>query len=390
MNRGGPIAHETPVAASSVGAAGFDVRLVPDALVESTVLPLWLKGMSDVAIVNHVDERFKWLYDRNPTGRALSWVVVDRQSQEALGSCSVVPHRMHIHGLAVCAGLLVDFIVDPKARTAGPAIALQRGIADQSAAHGFDLLFGYPNQKAWPILARAGYKAFGGTRLWARSLLADPPRVERWIESRLRSILPGTLARTLATRVAWPAAWIFQAGSLLVETAHLTRHRDLAGHLQRFCGDAPQLERPSHTELRTDDSPEYLRWRFATHPTHDYRLFGLHDGSDCVAWAVIRIYADSAEIQAVQWTRDRADLPAALWWHLAHAVRKEGIPILSVNLAGSAQVENTLSESLFVDRHEDRKVILRAVNPDTATLLDSLPLLAAGGNWQLYAGTLDI
>lgn len=382
--------NEPSTVATAVGNTGFDVRLVPAELVESTVLPLWRKGMSDPAIVDHVRERFDWLYAQNPSGQTLSWVVLDRSTQVPLGACSIVPHTMYVGGSAVRAGLLVDFIVDPKARTAGPAVALQRGIAEQSAAHGFDLLFGYPNQKAWPILARAGYKAFGETRLWARSLRADRPRVQRMLERRFKSKLPASLARSLSVVLAWPTAWVAQAGSMVLETAQLIRHRGLACRLQRFRGDAPRLTRSSETLLRTDDSAQHLRWRFAEHPTHDYRLFELHDGAECIAWAIIRFYVESAEIQAVAWTRDRPDLPRALWWYMARAVRHEGMQVLSVNLAGSVDVDKTLSASLFIQRHDDRKVILRAVHPDTASLLANQPFLTSKNGWQLYAGTLDI
>lgn len=386
------MSNDQSVSASAlaIGSAGFDVRLVPAEQVESTVLPLWLKGMSDPEIVHHIQERFEWLYGHNPTGRTCSWVVVDRRSQEVLGACSIVPHRFHVGDAVLRAGLLVDFIVDPKARVAGPAVALQRGIAEQSAQEGFDLLFGYPNQKAWPILARAGYKAFGGTRMWARSLRADPPRVRRMLERHLQTKLSAGMAHRLSAALAWPVAWAVQAGSWCLEAWQLTRNRTLKGQLRRFDRKAPQLSRPSTTLLHTDHSPEHLRWRFATHPTHDYRIFELHDGDECVAWAIVRFYVESAEVQAAEWLTGHPALPKAMWWHMARAVRSEGKQVLSINLAGSTEVDRSLSASLFIERPDDRKVILRAVNPLTAALLASLPLLATGQGWQLFAGTLDI
>jgi len=92
----------------------------------------------------------------------------------------------------------------------------------------------------------------------------------------------------------------------------------------------------------------------------------------------------SAQARPCCWTN------RALWWHVARAVRGEGMQVLSINLAGSTEVDRSLSSSLFIERPDDRKVILRAVNPLTATLLASLPLLATGQGWQLFAGTLDI
>lgn len=382
--------NEHSIAASAVGKAGFDVRLVPANQIESTVLPLWRKGMSDPAIVNQVQSRFKWLYGSNPAGRTYSWVVVDRSSQEVLGACSLVPHRLRVGNVELRAGQLVDFIVDPRARVAGPAIALQRGLAEQSSQEGFDLLFGYPNRKAWPIFARAGYKDIGGTRMWARSLLVDPPRVLRMMERRLNLRLPAGPSRILSSVLSWPVACAVQAGSRALEARQLIRNRLLKGRLDKFGGEAPRLSQLSASLLSTDHSPEHLRWRFARHPTHDYRIFELHEGSDCIAWAIVRFYVESAEVQAVEWLNAHPALPSALWWQLAHAVRSNGMQVLSINLAGSTEVDRSLAASLFIERPDERKVILRAVNPLTASLLATLPSLATGVGWQLFAGTLDI
>lgn len=390
MRNDASIPASTVSSAPAIGTAGFEVRLVPAEQIESTVLPLWLKGMSDPEIIHHVQDRFEWLYGHNPTGRPCSWVVVDRGSQEVLGACSVVPHRLHVGDAVLRAGLLVDFIVDPRARVAGPAVALQRGVAEQSAQAGFDILFGYPNRKAWPILARAGYKAFGGTRLWARSLRADPPRVRRMLERHLESRLSAKSAHTLSATLAWPLAFVAQAGSRALETWQMMSHRAITGRLRRFDGQAPQLAYPPASMLRTDHSPEHLRWRFATHPTHDYRIFELHEGPVCIAWAVLRFYVESAEIQAAEWLTERSELPGVLWGYMARAVRKEGVQVLSVNLAGSTDVDRSLATNLFIERPDDRKVILRAVNSLTASLLTSLPSLSTGRGWQLFAGTLDI
>jgi hypothetical protein len=53
-------------------------------------------------------------------------------------------------------------------------------------------------------------------------------------------------------------------------------------------------------------------------------------------------------------------------------------------------VDRSLAASLFIERPDERKVILRAVNPLAASLLATLPSLATGVGWQLFAGTLDI
>ena len=365
----------------------YEVVRVPDDAIESTVLPLWSMGMSDPEIVNRVGQRFDWLYRDNPAGRPCTWVVKDRATQAVLGACSVVPQVLFMQGRAVRAGLMVDFIVDPKARIAGPAIALQRGLAEQCRAAGFDMLLGYPNRKAWPILARAGYTAIDITRAWARSLRRDPVGARRMLQSKLSARLPDSLAKTVSTLLAQPLAGLAQVALGVAEALKRLLHPGLSGSLRDFDGGFPDVETPTPSRLHTEASAAYRHWRYGLHPTHLYRLFELKQSGQTMAWAILRLYEESAEVQDAGWQADRSDLPGALWWSLPGALRREGFRVLSVNNAGDPNVDRSLAAALFVQRVDRRRVILRPSNPEDADLVSSL---ADGRGWRMFAGTLDI
>ena len=376
--------HDTPPTRSS---SPYEVVRVPDDAIQATVLPLWHKGMSDPEIVNRVDQRFSWLYRDNPAGRPCTWVVKDRATQAVLGACSVVPQVLFVQGRAVRAGLMVDFIVDPKARIAGPAIALQRGLAEQSGAAGFDMLLGYPNHKAWPILARAGYEAIDITRTWARSLRRDPVGARRVLQSKLGRRLSDPVAQTVSALLAHPVAGLVQGALWVAEAAQRLLHPGLSGSLRDFDGAFPELETSAPSRLKTEAGAVYRHWRYALHPTHVYRLFELKEHGQTTAWAIVRLYEESAEVQDAGWQAGRSDLPGALWWSLPRALRREGFRVLSVNNAGDPAVDRSLAAALFVQRVDRRRVILRASNPQDADLVSSL---ADGRGWHLFAGTLDI
>ncbi len=365
----------------------YEVVRVGDDAIESTVLPLWHKGMSDPEIVNRVDQRFSWLYRDNPAGRPCTWVVKDRATQAVLGACSVVPQVLFVQDRPVRAGLMVDFIVDPKARIAGPAIALQRGLAEQSGAAGFDMLLGYPNHKAWPILARAGYKAIDITRAWARSLRRDPVGAQRVLQSKLSRRLPESVAKTAATLLAQPVAGLAQGALWGAEAVQRLLHPGLSVSLREFDGDFPQLDPSAPSRLHTDATAAHRRWRYALHPTHVYRLCELKQRGRTIAWAILRLYEESAEVQDAGWQAGRSDLPGALWWSLPGALRREGFRVLSVNNAGDPAVDRSLAAALFVQRSDRRRVILRPSNPEDAGSVSSL---ADGRGWHMFAGTLDI
>ena len=376
--------HDNPSTRSN---SPYEVVRVPDDAIQSTVLPLWRMGMSDPEIVNRVDQRFNWLYRDNPAGQPCTWVVKDRATQTVLGACSVVPQVLFVQGRAVRAGLMVDFIVDPKARIAGPAIALQRGLAEQCGAAGFDMLLGYPNHKAWPILARAGYKAIDITRAWARSLRRDPVGAQRVLQSKLSRRLSESRAKAVSALLAQPVAGLAQAALWAAEAAQGLLHPGLTGALRDFDGDFPKIETSAPSRLQTEASAAYRRWRYAMHPTHVYRLFELKERGQTVAWAILRLYEESAEVQDAGWQAGRSDLPGALWWSLGGALRREGFRVLSVNNAGDPTVDRSLAAALFVQRVDRRRVILRPSNPEDA---DQVGSLADGQGWYMFAGTLDI
>jgi len=113
----------------------------------------------------------------------------------------------------------------------------------------------------------------------------------------------------------------------------------------------------------------------------------LKEHGQTTAWAIVRLYEESAEVQDAGWQAGRSDLPGALWWSLPRALRREGFRVLSVNNAGDPAVDRSLAAALFVQRVDRRRVILRASNPQDADLVSSL---ADGRGWHLFAGTLDI
>ena len=371
--------------------ASYEVCEVPSDEVASCVLPLWREGMSDSRIVARVEQRREWLYRERAAGATRTWAVRDGTDRSVLGACSVVPRRLQLHGRPYLAGLLADFIVRADARSAGPALALQQGLAEQSRNCGFDFLYGSPNRKAWPIFKRLGYQAVSSTRCWVKPLRRDRERVKKLIESRLLSRMSPRGSRGLTALLAPPAAFAIQGalrGGEQAKAAWAALHGYRA-RLSPMTAAPPDLvpSRPSDSMWPTRDEPGYLAWRYAEHPTHTHFLFELMRAGVARAWVVLRLRDDSAEVQDAEWAADDPHLPDLVWWLLPKCVRQLGIAVLSISCAGNRRVEATLRSSLYVERPEDRKLIVYVPAGTDAGLAREL---TTEDTWRLFAGELDI
>lgn len=375
----------------SMTTVSYEVREVSSGEVATLVLPLWREGMSDPQIIAHVEQRHAWLYRQRAAGATRTWVVRDGCDHSVLGACSVVPRRLTLHGKSFLAGLLADFIVRADARSAGPALALQQGLAEQSCDRGFDFLYGSPNRKAWPIFKRLGYKAVSSTRCWVKPLRRDRQRVEKVIEPRLRARLSPGASKRLTALLAPPVALAAQAALRGGEQA-LAAWAALRGYRSRLgpmVAAPPELvpTRSLDAMWPTRDEPGYLAWRYADHPTHTHFLFELLRAGTTRAWVVLRLRGTSAEVQDADWAADDPGLPGLAWWLLPRYVRKLGATVLSISCAGNRATEATLRSSLYVERQEDRKLIVYVPASADAGLASEL---AIEDSWRLFAGELDI
>lgn len=369
----------------------FEVFQVPAEEIDARVLPLWREGMSDQRIAHTVERRRDWLYRLREAGATCSWAVRDNATGDVIGACSVVPRLLTIGGRTYRAGLLSDFIVRADARAAGPAIALQRDLASQSRDLGFDFLFGSPNRKAWPIFARLGYKAVTGTRCWVKPLRRDPGRVQKLLRLLVGERASAAPGAAFARLLAPPIAFSIQAGLRACEAAaagwfalggYRATLREMSAAPLGF--DGRQEQRPT---IVTHDEPGYLAWRYADHPTNRYLLFEVMRAGRVVAWAIVRGRGEAAEVQDAAWVDDEPSAPRALWWLLPRQLRLTGCSVVTISCAGAGDVDASLRASLYVERPEDRKLIVYLAADSDPKLKEAL---ASERSWRLFAGELDI
>jgi N-acetylglutamate synthase-like GNAT family acetyltransferase len=114
------------------------------------------------------DSRRFSCYFNNPLEPGSIWVL-RTQSGDVVGTTGLHTCRMVIDGHSHRAGHAVNLAIDPKYRTAGPAIQLQRGLLESVRHSGQSLVCGV-TERAVAVLARAGYRQVGPLEKWTKVL----------------------------------------------------------------------------------------------------------------------------------------------------------------------------------------------------------------------------
>ena len=82
-------------------------------------LSAWVTNVS-------LEDRYRWIYQDNPHGKALTWLAVTSLDNKIVGCASVFPRKMWLNGHAETGSAGGDTYVDPMWRRKGIAEALHR------------------------------------------------------------------------------------------------------------------------------------------------------------------------------------------------------------------------------------------------------------------------
>ncbi len=187
-----------------------------------------------------VAARWRWLYETNPGGRALTWLAV-APTGEVAGCTSFFPFRLWLDGAEVRAALGGDGYVRPAFRRRGLGGLMHDASRLAMPEHRIGCMYGAPGAMNVTPLKHGGSRELGHVSRWARPLggaaLGVRARVlDRAIAAALRPRLAAELDPLVPHDPRVDAVWAEARGKL-----RLAAVRDAAFYTWRF------LEIPART-----------------------------------------------------------------------------------------------------------------------------------------------
>jgi GNAT superfamily N-acetyltransferase len=184
------------------------------------------------------EARWRWLYETNPAGHALTWIAT--VDGELAGCTSLFPFRLWLDGGPTQAALGGDGYVRPRFRRNGLGIALHAASRNAMEAYRIGCMYGAPGAMNVTPLKRGGSREVGHVARWVRPIRAEALGVRVPLLRRLPIAMPRRTATLEPMRPGDPrvdAVWA-QARSAL----RLAAVRDAAFYTWRF------LEAPAHRQ----------------------------------------------------------------------------------------------------------------------------------------------
>lgn len=344
------------------------------------ILKLWIDNMSDRRISDVATRRFPWYYNENPDGAPTTTVLLDDGAGQIVGSGSFFPRSVVVDGRCLRIGILSDFVVSPAHRAAGPAIAIQRSLAEAIRRAGVDFLATYPNKSAEPIFRRIGYKLVGASRRWVKPLLSN---------RQMRKRVPYPI-------VAGPASGAVNLGLTALDVARLaglSRHtRNLRPAYPdsadaRF--DALWEKRRTAYTITGERTAAYLRWRYLDFPSIRYRFFTLSGRADDRIAAYLTYYVNdhNACIIGDLFSEDAEDTLSSLLLRFSASERRLGRNAVCLDYVGADSFGDTLAMLGFHCRPADRSLF---VYFDSSTPEDIRRIVLNPSNWFTLDAEMDI
>ena len=209
-------------------------------------------------------DRYRWMYQDNPHGKALTWLAVTSRDNKIVGCTSVFPRKMWVNGHVETASAGGDTYVDPTWRRKGIAVALHRASLEGMRENGVTLEYGFPLHENLGAFRKAG-ACLPGDFVSARCFLSVTPflkkvRLDRFVPGKLLDVLDRVFLKVTN-----------QGISSSDETEYEVR--EVGSFDKRFETLSEELSSSFKICWLRDSS--YLRWRFLDNPFRKYILLSV-------------------------------------------------------------------------------------------------------------------
>ncbi len=238
---------------------------------EEQVLELLRKTLGEPAGLQRTPALWHWKHMLNPFGESYVRLACD-ESSKLIGMRAFMRWEFECGSRRIKAARAVDTATHPAYRRMGIFANLTSQVVDDAREDGVDLIFNTPNGSSLPGYLKMGWRQVAAIQPTIKVL--NYPRFALGL-ARHKLKLP------LSSAQIAPQEFFRQEPT---PVATLLEARDAVERLLAQDGKDPQQS----SGIGTQRSWEYLRWRYADHPTIPYWAVTIEDGSSLLGCAIYR------------------------------------------------------------------------------------------------------
>lgn len=298
---------------------------------------LWQRNYGDVDT-----GRFEWLYyksDANPM-----CFVVKTKENEIVGMNGVLTRDVEAFGGTITIAHAIDFLIDKKHRTAGPAIQMQRYLIKELSSRNIKVIYGFPMPAAQLVLKRLGYKALGDYQRWVKPLNG----------SYVASKYLNTLLSTILSPIVNVGLQVYSGDVFYRFTKRkLINNNKIDERFDKFW----ECKKYSPVVVGKRDK-KFLSWRFTEFYKSNYKVYTIDNAAgEIIGYIVYQVNDKVSSIHDlyVNEVKNYKKLLSCF----SNTMRKQDIHYITMFILAPAKVMATLKSSGFMRRPETSKVYVR-------------------------------
>lgn len=259
---------------------GFETRTASLLADQACLIEFLRKNLTPLSCV----ARFEWLYQNNPAGPAMVWLLRDTKSHKLAGVGAAFPRTLRFQGQVYRCLVLGDFCLNQDYRSLGPAVLLQRACLSPVDSGNFSLCYDFPSQSMMAIYKRLRIEPLGGFVRFAKPLRAD-----RQVKALLgETVWSRRVSAVVNKAMEWTGGKASQDFEVLVDRSSFGEEFRALAH------------REEHL-ISGERTPEFLNWRFRDNPLCKYETVTLRQRGKLQGFAVFSEEDSRIELADVGW-----------------------------------------------------------------------------------------
>lgn|GEM_PF-834193 len=322
-----------------------------------------------------LDEKYKWIYENNPAGKAVVSLIRDNETNECTGCFAAFPRRISVGGVGLRAGVAGDLFVHKKHRILIPALKLEKSLMSIVQKKEFDLIYGFPNKKAEPVMKRAGFKYLGSYIGIAKIIKTSEQLQKLHVPKYLNRLLSPLL--DVALRLFAFETWYRLRSGFICEEI---RHFD-----ERF--DELWLKSKLRFHAVGERTSQFLTWRFLRKPNAEYKIFAIFNSSTTELQGYIIHCTDKNSIHVTDFIlpEDKKAI-RVLVAHFLRYARKASPKSVVIRFLGNKEISTLFRRFGFVRRKSGDQSVHYYCNEH---VLKRFPVLEDSESWLLSNADID-